>query len=385
MNESNNIKVNHLVLRWARETNVLSRAKAAESLNITSGKLEQLEKGKAHPTLDELKAMSKTYKRTIATLLLQQLPEEKPLPGDRRTVNSDEIGVFQIKTILAVRKARALLGSLLELKTEAGLPLSQFQVQASLNDSASMRAESLRNELKLDDVRQLKNVNLALETYIEKIESLGIAIFQLSLTQDKLRGFSITDEKIPIIVLKRGGELPTAKIFTLFHELGHILLKDGGLCDLQSEVNSQEIEKWCNAFAGEILVPQKDLLSMAIVGQHKTNNQKIWTQKELIELGADFHVGPLTILRRLLDNGLTTASFYREKHRSWNNPVFSRSKTPEGRNIPQEAIKEKGKTYVALAFKIYDQNKIDLKDLSDFLGVKLSYITKTRQLLYTVN
>ena len=46
----------------------------------------------------------------------------------------------------------------------------------------------------------------------------------------------------------------------------------------------------------------------------------------------------------------------------------------------QPTLKEKGRTYVSPAFSAYDQNRIDLKDLSDFLGVKLSYIPKTRQL-----
>jgi hypothetical protein len=36
---------------------------------------------------------------------------------------------------------------------------------------------------------------------------------------------------------------------------------------------------------------------------------------------------------------------------------------------------------VSLAFSAFDQNRIDLKDLSDFLGLKISYIPKTRQLL----
>ena len=66
---------------------------------------------------------------------------------------------------------------------------------------------------------------IVLDAYIEKIELLGVAVFQMSLTQDKLRGFSIVDEEIPIIGIKRGGEKPTSKILTLFHELGHCYTK----------------------------------------------------------------------------------------------------------------------------------------------------------------
>jgi Zn-dependent peptidase ImmA (M78 family) len=205
-------------------------------------------------------------------------------------------------------------------------------------------------------------------------------VFQLSLTQDLLRGFSMIDEVIPIIAIKRGGEQTTAKIFTLFHELGHILLNDGGLCDL-SENTNQQIEKWCNAFAAEMLIPTTELLQMNIVVLQKSIENKIWAKKDLVELANHFHVGPLAILRSLLENNLTTPAYYKDRHDVWNKPIFGRAKKPEGRNIARETIKEKGRTYISLAFSAFDQNRIDMKDLSDFLGIKLSYIPRTRQLL----
>ena len=100
-------------------------------------------------------------------------------------------------------------------------------------------------------------------------------------------------------------------------------------------------------------------------------------------MGNNFHVSPLAVLRCLLENRLVTKEYYSERHEKWNKPQFGRAKNPQGRDIAKEAIQEKGRTYVALAFKAFDRNRIDLKDLSDFLGMKLSYIQKTRQLLYS--
>ncbi|MBC7381878.1 MAG: hypothetical protein H7296_02660, partial [Bacteroidia bacterium] len=142
-----------------------------------------------------------------------------------------------------------------------------------------------------------------------------------------------------------------------------------------------QIEKWCNAFSAELLIPTSELLQMNIVIEQKLKGEKIWGKKELIELGNRFHVGPLAILRSLLENKLTTLAYYKDRHQAWNKPSFGRAKHPEGRNIAKETIKEKGRTYISLAFSAFDQNRIDLKDLSDFLGVRLSYIPKTRQLL----
>jgi Zn-dependent peptidase ImmA (M78 family) len=380
MNESETINVSNHVLVWAREALALNKTDAAERTSIPINRLTQLEEGEKQPTLGELKAFSKEYKRTIATLLLTKPPEEKPLPSDRRTVDSNQLGMFHEKSILAIRKARAMANALIELKTDAGNEIPKFKFSANINESPQEVAKRLRAEINLDEVRVYENINDALEAYIEKIEALGVAIFQLSLTQDNLRGFSIVDEDIPIIGIKRGGESPTAKNFTLFHELGHLLLNEGGICDLSFKSNIA-VEKWCNEFAAEILIPKEELLQTDTVQQHQASNEMIWSKTELVELGSKFHVGPLAILRSLKELNLTTSSFYNEKHDAWNKPQFGRAKKPEGRNIPKETIKEKGKSYVWLAFNAYDQNRINLKDLSDFLGVRLSYISKTRQLL----
>lgn len=380
MTDNFHIEVNHKILIWARESLAINRNQASEKTGVTSKRLTQLEEGKKQITLDELKEFSKAYKRTIATLLLKEPPKEKPLPPDRRTINSKDLGNFHEKSIMAVRKARALSQSYIELKKEMGIEIPKMNFFANINEKPQTIASKLRKLLNLDELREIKNINHALEAYIEKVESLGIAVFQLSLTQDRLRGFSITDESIPIIGIKRGGEPTTAKIFSLFHELGHIILNEGGLCDL-SEKTTIEIEKWCNAFSGEAIIPSSQLLQINVVEEQRQAGNKIWAKKELIELGNYFHAGPLAILRSLLENKLTTAAYYNEKHQVWNKPSFGRSKNPEGRNIAKETIKEKGRTYISLAFSAFDQNRIDLKDLSDFLGIKLSYIPRTRQLL----
>ena len=341
------INVNHLVLVWARESLTITRNQASEKTGISAKRLIQLEEGEKQPTLDELKEFSKAYKRTIATLLLSNPPKEKPLPIDRRTINSKELGIFHEKTIMAVRKARALAQSFVELRQELGIEIPKFNVNSSIKVSPQEEAIKIRKILNLDEIRELKNINLALEAYIERVESIGVAVFQLSLTQDKLRGFSILDEIIPIIGIKRGGEQTTAKIFTLFHELAHIILNEGALCDL-SETTTIEIEKWCNAFSAEVLIPTSELLQMEIILDQKQKDNKIWTKQALVELGNYFHVGPLAILRSLLENNLTTSAFYKEKHQAWNKPQFGRAKHPEGRNIAKETIKEKGRTYISL-------------------------------------
>ena len=359
----------------------MTKNQVVEKTSISNTKLTQLELGEKLPSLDELKQLSKLYKRTIATLLLEVPPKEKPLPADRRTINSEKQTSFHEKTILAVRKARALANSFLELRTELGIETNKFNLFAQLNDNPKLIAEKIRVILNLKELASFNKPTQALDYSIEQCEQLGIMVFQLSLTKDSVRGFAITDDVVPIIGIKRGQETPQSKLFTLFHELGHIILNEGGICDL-ADTSIIAIEKWCNAFSAELIIPTEDLKNNEIVLIHKSANNKIWSLKDLVLVGNSFNASPLAILRCLLENKLVTKEFYSEKHEKWNKPQFGRSKNPEGRNISKETIQEKGRTYISLAFKAYDKNRIDLKDLSDFLGVKLSYIPKTRQLLY---
>ncbi len=378
------IKTNPKVLIWARESLFLSKQAASERCKISLDRLNELEKGNCFPTFEEIRQLSKTYNRTISTLLLKSPPAEKQLPQDFRTVNSEQIGLFHEKTIIAIRKARAFAKSLLELKQEAGISTPIFKHRATLQDAPSLVAKKYRELWQFALIGDTATHEEALETYIEFVESLGVAVFQLSLTQDGVRGFSLVDEPIPVIAIKRGNEPPTAKIFTLFHEVGHLLLNQGGICDIGLNPNALLIEQWCNAFAGEILAPGNQLLDEPLVLEYATRKLKEWKKKDIEELVAEFHIGPLAMLRRLKDLGLTTNDFYNSKHQQWNRPSFGFSKNHEGRNIPKETLKERGQLYVRLAFQAFDHNKIDLKDLSDFLGLKLSEIQETRQLLTTL-
>ena len=155
MAEVIHIKTNPEVLKWARVSLMLSKPKAAKGIRISISRLEQLENGERFPSMGELKSMAKTYNRTVATLLLQKPPEEKPLPKDRRTIDSVKLDIFHEKTIMAVRKARALVSSLIELKEEVGLPIQPFQFSGSIEDSPVAIAHKLRIEWKLDEFKQI--------------------------------------------------------------------------------------------------------------------------------------------------------------------------------------------------------------------------------------
>ena len=155
MEETTLIEINNTVLVWARESLAINRNQVSERTSISAKRLIQLEDGEKLPTLHELKELSKLYKRTIATLLLSKPPKEKPLPSDRRTIDSKELGNFHEKTIMAVRKARALAQSFVELKKELNEDIPSLNFIASIEESAQSVAVKVRNSLKLEYIREI--------------------------------------------------------------------------------------------------------------------------------------------------------------------------------------------------------------------------------------
>ena len=370
------LKVNKEVLKWARSSLQYDTTYAAKELKISEKELAQLESGKKSPTYEILLKMSQLYSRPFAAFLLSEVPEEKPAPKDFRTVKSEKHGHLHDKTLLAIRRVRGLVQAAIELRNEVGIKLSGWNYSASINDDPEQLATDYRKLFKVKEINLIEKTDAALDFLISQVENEGILVFQLSLTQDEVRGFSLTDETVPVIVIKRGGERPTAKIFTLFHELGHILLHDGGICNLKESGAAGKIEKWCNQFAASILVPMNNLLNEEVVKEHRRNDNPYWQLNTLTELGAKRHVGPEVILRRLYNAGLTTKQFYEEKHEKWSSAKTGGRGGGSGRDILKEKVREKGKGFTRLALEAWESRKISLKDFADYMDITIDQVKR---------
>ncbi|MBL0128422.1 MAG: ImmA/IrrE family metallo-endopeptidase [Flavobacteriales bacterium] len=370
------------VLRYARTSLGLTVEEAMTQLDIAQHELEDLETGTQQPKISQLRSMAKVYKRSLTFLLLADVPQEKPVPRDLRTVDSKKLGHFKPKTILAVRKARALAESQIDLLRAMDMAVPKFNMRGSLNEDAAERGKAIREVLELHHLRaEGITAKQALEHTIEAVTGLGVLVFQLTLTQDGLRGFSILDEEIPVIVMKRGSETVTARLFTLFHELGHVMLGDGGMCDLH-ETNSQTVEKWCNTFAAEALLPSSEVRQHEVVRKHLADALGMeWSKQELALIAKDYHVSLEVVLRRLLTERLTSKKFYEENHEKWKDKAFGRAKKGQTRDTVASKIQERGRPFVRLIFSAIDRERIGPLQASQLLDVPMDRFAHARQLV----
>jgi len=372
------VSIEPTVLKWARESIGLSRDEVAKRVKgVTTASIEEWEKenGKVNFAFAQIGKLSTIYKRPLSAFLLSAPPKEAPFPKDFRTFPSGEKKPLHPKTYLVVRKARRFQYSMAELTNELGEPTEKFPIKANLTVDPEVLAERTRGQLGVKNFPLFVSLTTeaVLNEWIEILENNGIVVSQISITKNKeIRGFSLVSEDVPLVVLKRT-DAPVAKIFTLFHELAHIILREDGICDLE-ESNILH-EKFCNHFAGAFLVPKNELLNYPMVKANKQRRE--WPDSFLAQIAHDFKVSKEVILRRLWILGLTTREYYLSKHKEWETK-YKEPLRKGKRNEIKICIQERGKRYISMVFDAYECRKIDRIALADYLGVTSDKISKIK-------
>jgi Zn-dependent peptidase ImmA (M78 family) len=375
-------KISPSILKWARNSIGYSIEDTAHRLNITPQKLENWEKGLASPTYNQLESLAyKIYKRPIATFFRREPPDEKPIERDFRNLTSSEITHLSSEMILVIRKAKHLQNLIKELNPNLDEPdFRKFKV--TINDSPILASERFRKflDLPIEEQKKWNSLN-AFDNFKKYIETIGIYVFQIQMPFEEARAFSLTDD-VPIIVLNTE-DAKNGRIFSLFHEVCHILFNVGGVFrdketnNLNSEYKA--IEDFCNLFAASFLLPDK-LFRIEI----DYANQRLheWSEKDLIDLSKIYNVSKETILRKLVDLNLASKSFYFEKKRIWHaeliaHKALKKEKNKEkGGGIPQDikVVSEKGKLFISNVLDSYEKGNISYGQISEFLEVKLDHL-----------
>ena len=371
------------VLQWARETIGFSPMEAAKKLKIVEGTLIKWEAGEKKPTLAQLRKLASVYKRPLAAFFLPEPPKEPLLPKDYRTLPQNEKKPFSPKTRLAVRRARRLQSLASELAGNLNRKLRAEIDQAILSDAPEIIAVRIREKLGITIQTQLgwKNEIRAIGEWKQALEKLGILVFHISAPLKETRGFSLTDQEPRTIVLNLQDTV-NGRIFSLFHEYGHLLLNESGICDMGDQERLPEsdkaVEKFCNHFAGAILVPKFALSSHKLVAPIRYRPE--WPEEILSDLARSFKVSQEVILRRLLILGYADPDFYRKMREKWLKTAFAR-KGRGGRNPPKECVQKNGAPFVSLVIESQRKEKITYSDVADYLNVRLKYLPKIEQLI----
>jgi Zn-dependent peptidase ImmA (M78 family) len=385
-------KVNPELLVWAREDAGLTLAEAAHKLRIQADLFEAWEGGIERPTIPQMRRIADLYKRPLALFYLSERPTGFMVIRDFRRLPGEKLFDYSPELRVAMRRAQECRRIALELAEEVDTRFGAFDTRCSLADSPDDVAARIRDKLGVTTPVQVqwREPSHAFRAWRERCESAGVLVFQASSFSPQVaRGFSIAENVLPVIVVNRK-DAPSGRVFTLLHELTHILLHQGGVCDLRQNArritDEQRIEVFCNAVAGSALVPTDHLRSHPVVAGHAPERLE-WNDEEIEALSETFACSREVIVRRLLALRRTSLGFYEKKREAYEKDLErirlrkAKSKKPMKRNIPGETVSALGRPFISLALETYHQQRITLNDLSDILGDKSRHIEKIERRL----
>ncbi len=376
--------VNGAVLAWAREKQGLTPSDVAARLKCTAEQVQSWEQGKRAPTYRQLETLAYTiYKRPLAVFYFPNPPEEAALREDFRTLPAADLETLHGDTRYKVRLAHSFKLSLEELNDgkNPAHPRLFETAKLSIDMNVVQAAARVRGRLGISMERQIawQDTAEAWKAWREAVEAGGVYVFKQSFKQKSISGFCLRDKEFPVILINNSTP-PARQIFTLLHELAHILL---GLSTVSKvadwdmarfDAHAKSIEVYCNAVAGEILVPFQAFDALTPRGTR--------VDDALIQgLSDRFKVSRETILRRLLDRSLVTQTLYEQKVAAWAKQAVQFKKKGGG-DYYRTQTAYLGEAFLKLVFARHYQGRISLEQAAEHLGVKARNLSALEASLY---
>jgi len=216
-----------------------------------------------------------------------------------------------------------------------------------------------------------------LRELVRRVEQRGYLVIQVQRVPIReMRGFSIAGDLAPVIALN-GGDWPRGKVFTLLHELSHIGLRNGGLCDLSRESSAPE-ERFCDQVAAAALMPA-DRFRAAV----KRASVDPTSYVDLRDLAAGFGSSAEASLIRMVQLNLATWDDYMAMRTEFRD-AYDRFKQDEkdkraGKDSPiyyQLKVRDLGRPFIVSMLRAHNEGALSSRDTAHLLDVSYDKIPK---------
>jgi Zn-dependent peptidase ImmA (M78 family) len=351
------------LVSWARKRAGLSVEEATKSFK----KIQEWEDGKASPTYAQLEKLADAFKVPVAVFFFPEPPDVPNIAQTFRTLPDVEFDHIPSRIQLLLRKAKALqmnLGDLTGNQNPSPRLITRdlkFEANANLSEAAAQVRAYLG--VPLSDQTRWPDDETAIKEWRKALLAAGVFVFKDAFRDSEFSGFCLYDDVFPVIYVNNS-TTKTRQIFTLFHELAHLLFHTSGIDKAHDEYISRlrpdgrDIEVFCNRFAAEFLFPERDF-SAALADQKPT-------EATAERLASVYHVSREFIFRRFLDRELIGEATYVAAARRW----ASQKQTGSGGDYYWTKLSYLGRDYVSLALTAYRRNRISENELAEYLDTK---------------
>jgi Zn-dependent peptidase ImmA (M78 family) len=211
------------------------------------------------PKSDLLRSVARELVLPPFAFYMQRLPSlEEAIPDFRSVV--PEPAAKSRETVEAINLAEGIQRTLIELQASGVTALPKFTATTDEEiDRFALKARAYFS-ITLEDQQEAMDARTFYVLVRRKIEERGILVLQDSFPREDGSGFCLAHETHPLILINSKLQTRARRLFTLVHELGHVLMGLTGISD--PLVRRNAIERRCNRFAGSFLAPKSYVPSL---------------------------------------------------------------------------------------------------------------------------
>ena len=372
--------VNGKIIQWAREYYNMSYEEAAQRIGVDVDKYKNWENGTDYPTYAKLRKISDAFHKPSALFFFPVPPQIKSPKGDLRTLPDTVVNRLSRNVILQLEKAKVYQLSLIELYGERD---SVFLHRNEFPDGVDALCDFFRKKLEFPIAAQKarKSTKVVFEIYREKFYDIGIYVFKDSFKDNAISGLCVKDNRFPVIVINNSMSF-ARQIFTLFHELYHLISDTSGAEIIRDDFFSMldegqsDIERNCDSFANSFLVPLADF-------KQELKKSPI-DEKRIEELAQLYSVSREAIMYKLLTMGKITNNDYSQLKEVFYGEAIRTQGKKEGKTSLVAAMLKRGmspediKKYSGVSdeFRQYFSGKISGVKAGEMLQSKVDHLPR---------
>lgn len=369
--------VNPAIIQWARERSGFSLDDLARMMGRDYNELQQWENGESAPSYTALEDLAYRHLRIpLAVFFFPTPPDVDDPKGNFRRLPEYELKRFSPDTLQKIRLVQAYQDSIEDFFMGSHPERMIHDEIDPRKYSLETLASNVRDYLGVSFKQQFnfQSADKAFKSWRHALEEAGVFTFKDSFKDRFLSGFCIVHEYYPVIMVNNSTSF-TRQIFTLMHELGHILYGVNGVTDVDESYleflksDEQKIETQCNRFAAEVLVPTTKFKTDIPFFEEEGENA-------IPDLANKYSVSREVILRRLLEFKLIDKDYYITQSEEWNKDYVRSKKEATGGNWYLTKMAYLGEGFVQTAFHHYREGRFDKVTLANHLNVKAKNLKK---------
>lgn len=369
------------LLAWARRTSGLSIEAAAKKIDVKPARLTAWEAGEERPSIAQLRKAATVYKRPLAVFFLPAPPADFQTMKDFRRVPGAALHMSPALTY-EVRRAHERREVAVELAAAVNESAAPFAHRAQQSEDPEVVATRLREALGISVQEQLdwRNNGTALKFWKQAAEAIGVLVFETEKVEvGEARGFSVAEDLLPVIVLN-GKDSHAGRTFTLGHELAHVLIRAGGVCEYLEHAAGPDraTELFCNRVSGALLMPR----SVIATEQDAARRSDI-DMVAIDRLARRFSVSRAAVLVRLSELSRVPAE---KAARAVAGLASTYEPPPKKKDliIPRHVmvLKWHGRAFSSRVLAAYHSEAITLSEASNYLGLRVKSLPKLEMELW---